>query len=91
MQQGKTTISTITTQEYSERNFHTDVILCGEKVEGEVSISENADTEGNKSAEVELDISSKNGPISGSVSGSVSQDKDGNNEGKVEAGFKAKF
>ncbi len=91
MQQGKTTISTVTTQECSERNFHTDVILCGDKVDGEVSISGSADTEGNKSAEVEVDISSKDGTISGSASGSVSQDKDGNTSGEVRVGGTISF
>ncbi|MCB1107800.1 MAG: hypothetical protein KDK76_06870, partial [Chlamydiia bacterium] len=65
-------------------NRRSDFILCGASVDGEVSVSGSVDTEGNKSAEVEIEMSSKDGTVSGSVSGSMSQDGSGHTEGKVE-------
>jgi len=91
MQQGKPIISTVTTQECSERNFHTDVILCGEKVDGKASVSGSADTEGNKKAEVEVEGSSKSGNVSASVSGSISQDKEGKTSGEVKGKVEVRF
>ncbi|GEM_PF-4213368 len=72
------------TLEYSPDNVQAHIILCGEKVDGAVSVSGSADTQGNKSVEAEVQVSSKDGNVSASVSGSVSQDKDGHTEGKVE-------
>jgi len=68
-----------------------EVITCGEKVDGEVSVSGSVDTEGNKSAEMEVEVSSKDGTISGSASGSISQDKDGNTSGEVRVGGTIRF
>ncbi len=73
----------LVTQEYSPESHQTDFILYGENVDGKVSVSGSADTEGNTSADVRVGISSKDGNISGSISGSVSRDKDGHTEGEV--------
>jgi hypothetical protein len=79
------------TQNCPSTDQEIDFFLCGEKVDGEVSASVKADTEGNKSAEVEVKVSNKDGTVSGSASGSMSQDKDGNTKGEVKAGVKASF
>jgi len=68
-----------------------EVITCGEKVDGEVSVRGSADSEGNKNAEVEVEISSKDRNISGSVSGSINQDRDERAQGKVEVEFTYRF
>lgn len=91
VKQEEKTTSIVTTQEYSEGKFHADVVLCGEKVDGEVSIRGSSDTDGNKSAEVEVEVSSKDGNVSGSVSGSVNQDTNGHTEGRVEGEVTIRF
>lgn len=78
------TIGIVSAVDIEEKIKKIEALFAGAKTDGEVSISGSADTEGNKSAEVEVDISNKGGTISGSVSGSISQDKGGNTSGKAE-------
>ena len=70
--------------EQTKQKFHTDVMLCGENIDGQLSVSASADTEGNKDAGVEFKVSHKEGNFSASVSGSVSQDQEGHSNGKIE-------
>lgn len=72
-------------------NREIEVTLCGDSVDGEVSVRGGADSEGNKSGEVEVKVESKDGTVSGSVSGGISQDKDGNTTGKVEGEVTVRF
>ena len=80
-----------TSQEYSPDHHQAKIILCGEKVDGKVSISASADSEGNKKAEAKVKVQSKDGQISASGSGSVSKDKEGKTSGEVKGKITVSF
>lgn len=67
------------------------IVLCGDTVDGSVSVRGSADTDGNKSVEAELKVSDKEEKVSGSVSAEVKQDSSGSTSGKVEVEATVRF
>ncbi|MCB1116273.1 MAG: hypothetical protein KDK71_07380 [Chlamydiia bacterium] len=71
------------------RNIH--AVVFGENVDTEISVKGSVDSDGNKSAGVDVDVSTKDGGVSVSASGSVSKDSDGHvsseAQGKVTINF----
>lgn len=73
-------------------HYHqTEIMLCGDKVDGSVSAGGRADSDGNKGVEVEIEVSSKDGNFSAYGGGSVSQDSSGHTKAEVTVGTKWNF